>query len=711
MAISSVTNRVAYQANGSSAVFNFPYQFDASVELSVFLYNSSASAPALIIPQVLNTHYVISSTAQQTSGIYKFGADVVFNSSPGIEPVVVMFRSSVITNTFSIPQNGPVPSSGLNNALDHMTLIMQRLQDQTTRSVRLPDGMFTNFDPTLPANLRQSVGRRLVVGSTGWTFDELAVGNYIPNTVIVALTNSNVVSLGGAAAGLYLTSNGSSAPTWGPLVLGSGAVPVSSISGILPVDNGGTGTGTSYIRYGVAFASSATQMANTAAGGADVPLLGNGLAAPSFRALTLSSGSSVAGTLPVGNGGTGQAAFTATALLFASSATQIASISSAADGRLLTSHGSSAPSFDAPAITSFNSGVLAVSFGGTGTGTAYIQYGVFFGSSATQMANTSAGGKDQPLVGNSGAAPSYQPINMASGSSVTGGLGVSNGGTGVTALAPQFGVVYMSSTTQMAVVPSAASGQFLQANGSSAPSFASVTVSPIATAVKTAAYNATAADDVLLVSSSNFTVNLYGATGNSGRKLTILKTDTNLAFGITVAGSNATINQSLSTTLNTQGESLDLVCDGTNWVAKRTINQSTNSSLAPTLQGFGTVSANSMYTQRIGDCLVVQGSFVTGSIVAQSAFIQFGVAAVGDVTVDTTKSGANLLTGEFIVGNASVASGTGTIISPVANDTKVFMGIASASDNPGNPARANSFVLNGQSIQYKFKVPILGWKG
>lgn len=371
MSISTVTNRREYQADGTSAVFNFQYEFFQQSDLGVFVYNSSVVLGGIITPKVLNTDYVISGTTNN-SGIYPNGANIIFNSSPNAQAVVVIFRSSVITNSFNVGQNGTIPSTALNNELDYLTLISQRLQDQITRAVRLADGFFGTFDSSLPANLKTSAGKRLIVNSSanGWTFDE-TLGQYIQNTVVIATTNSSITSLGGATSGLFLQSQGSSAPTWGTPSL-------ATLTGILPTANGGTGTGSSFTRGQLVFAGSSGIFDRSAGmswdengvltvgssfAGAQVftpgTLRSAALSAAPVRSDAtglLSVGSTsltaeVSGILPTGRGGTNNSSFTQYGVVYAPQSNQLATVPSAASGLVLTSAGSSAPSFQPVSVT------------------------------------------------------------------------------------------------------------------------------------------------------------------------------------------------------------------------------------------------------------------------------------------------------------------------------------------------------------------------
>ncbi len=229
MAISTVTNRVGYQGDGTSAVFAFPYRFHALTDLGVFVYNSSVVVGSVINPLVLNAAgglgYTISAT-QAAGGIYPNGGSVIFNSSPSAQAVVVIFRSSVVTNSFIVGQNGAIPSVGLNNEIDYLTIISQRLQDQTTRSVRLPDGFFGTFDTSLPPVMRaESV---VIANSTatgfamGPTASEIANAN---SSALLSLAYSVAagVSAGAAAASAAL-ANSAAVSVGNNLVLVNSAV-------------------------------------------------------------------------------------------------------------------------------------------------------------------------------------------------------------------------------------------------------------------------------------------------------------------------------------------------------------------------------------------------------------------------------------------------------------------------------------------------------
>lgn len=212
MPISSVTNRVSYQCDGTSAVFAFPYRFHAHADLQGFIYNSSLSEPNIIRALELNASggfgFTVSATADQ-SNVYPNGGSVVLNSAPNAQCVIVVFRSSAITNGFSISKNGPIPSSGINNAFDYLTMLIQRGQDLLTRSVRLPDGYPRTFNPTLPNTIVASSVLMFNSGATGFAIGPTAYE--IANAQSSALSAANSEASANASA----TAAGSAAVSVG----------------------------------------------------------------------------------------------------------------------------------------------------------------------------------------------------------------------------------------------------------------------------------------------------------------------------------------------------------------------------------------------------------------------------------------------------------------------------------------------------------------
>lgn len=150
MGVSSTTNRVKLAGNGSSTTFAFPYYFFNQSDLLVFVYDTLLGG---ITSYILNTDYTISGTANY-QGIYPSGANVVFGDYvPLSTDIVVIVRNPSEVQNFNILENGIIPSTSLVQQLDYLTLLIQRLEDQVSRSMFVPDGAGEAFNGALPSNI------------------------------------------------------------------------------------------------------------------------------------------------------------------------------------------------------------------------------------------------------------------------------------------------------------------------------------------------------------------------------------------------------------------------------------------------------------------------------------------------------------------------------------------------------------------------------
>lgn len=337
MGISSVTNRVSYVGDGSSATFAFPYEFFAPLDLNVFIYNSSTQQAT---QQVLNTNYTLGGTPN-SQGVYTQGGSVIFTSSIPQSLYVVIARDPSRVQNYALLQNGAINSLALVQEFDYTTLLIQRLHDKAIRSLRFPDGYAGTLDIQVPAGT--AAGKYMQIDSSGlrfeWVYPSLyfgpigypLVGNgsSTPATfqalslvgsgvsgvlagqnggtgfggpwqqyaAVYADTTGSLNYVPNAGAGLVLTTNASSAPSW--------QSPQVAQSGILPVVNGGTGVGT--LPTGTLLVmSSALQMTGLALGLTDQVLIGATGGLPTWGRVNLASGSSVVSVLGIVNGGTGQ---------------------------------------------------------------------------------------------------------------------------------------------------------------------------------------------------------------------------------------------------------------------------------------------------------------------------------------------------------------------------------------------------------------------
>ncbi len=496
MGLSSITNRMAYAGDGSSAVFPFPYYFFHTNDLAVYLYDTGSS---VIYPQSLGTNYSVGGYVTQ-QGVYPNGGNVIMNSAFPSNLDLVITRNPALTQIFTLSQNAPINALAITQQFDYLTALTQSLQDQVSRAVQLPNGLGpfngSTFSTVLPQNisLPSMGGSPLVLnsGATGWTFGLVAIGasgavsylgtlpvinggtgNNTPLNPFGVMYGASATQMGETAAGSFpqvLLAQNSSAPTWGLTIIGSGAVQSQSVTGILPTFSGGTGTGSSsfYPQFGLIYSSSSTQFGSIPMAASGLVLTANASSFPTFQQFSLGS-SAFVGVLPIINGGTGVPSFLSqTGLVVASSASQLSQVPQAASGLVLTSLASSNPTFQQISLGSSAAiiGVLPVANGGSGV-SSFNPLGVIVASSATQHSQVPQTAAGLILTAVASSNPTFQQINLGTSPGLTGTLPVANGGTGQITFPPG-NVIFGSGVSSLASL-GGATGQVLTFQGSSAP--------------------------------------------------------------------------------------------------------------------------------------------------------------------------------------------------------------------------------------------------
>ena len=135
--------------------------------------------------------------------------------------------------------------------------------------------------------------------------------------------------------------------------------------------------------------------------------------------------------VPATAGGTGQTSYAVGDLIYADTTTTLAKLPDVATGNALISGGVGvAPSWGKIGLTTHVSGTLPVGNGGTGQASNLTQYGIVYGSTTTAMATTAAGTSTQVLHGNASGAPTFSAVSLTA--DVSGTLPVANGGFGNT---------------------------------------------------------------------------------------------------------------------------------------------------------------------------------------------------------------------------------------------------------------------------------------
>lgn len=278
---------------------------------------------------------------------------------------------------------------------------------------------------------------RTVAFPNGWGVNTSTFNPQLPTTANLASSAGLYLAINTSATGFMFT--GSSTLPTGPsgyVWTGNGVglpatfqqlnIGGSSVSGTLSLSNGGTG-GLVPSEWGVVYASSATQLATTVPGPVGLPLMANASSAPSFQQLPYVTAGS--GAIPTSLGGTGGTVTPPSWAVAVGSGNSIGYVLPAAGGQVLLSNNSSAPSFGFTPVANA-SGVLSIANGGTNQGS-FNQYSLVYASVPSQLSGLSSVASGYPLISQGSAAPAYLPLSVNSGF-VTGTLGIGFGGTGQT---------------------------------------------------------------------------------------------------------------------------------------------------------------------------------------------------------------------------------------------------------------------------------------
>lgn len=294
----------------------------------------------------------------------------------------------------------------------------------------------------------------------------ITAGN--PGEVLTSQGGSNIAMTWSAPSTGTVTSIGMTVPA----TIFSVSPSTITTSGTFSITASGTSGGVPYFSSASTIGSSSLLTASQlvlgggagtapsvlAAGSQYVPLT-MGASVPGYTALALGQTAATSGQLLVSRGGTGQDFSSSSGAIFVTSGTFSAGLLPVVDGGTgLTGGTSGGVLYFSSASTIASSGLLTSS---------QLVLGGGAGSAPTSLA---AGSQYQVLrMGASN--PGYGAVDLAQSAAVTGVLPIANGGTDNGSLAVTAGGVIYTDGTKLQNVGAGSSGNVLQSNGASAPTW------------------------------------------------------------------------------------------------------------------------------------------------------------------------------------------------------------------------------------------------
>lgn len=191
MGVSTTTNRMVYAGDGSTLTFSFPYYFFKQADLVVYLYDTVAGG---IVQQVLGTNYSISGTPN-AQGLYQNGANIVMSVAPPSTSILVVIRSPSPVQNYALLQNGNISSTALVQQFDYLTLLIQRLEDQISRCVYIPDGIGSAFSGQLP-NIMALAGSELAYLQVNQAANGITISNSVPSAATMSIPYTSLQTAG-----------------------------------------------------------------------------------------------------------------------------------------------------------------------------------------------------------------------------------------------------------------------------------------------------------------------------------------------------------------------------------------------------------------------------------------------------------------------------------------------------------------------------------
>jgi hypothetical protein len=180
MTVSSSTNRASYSGNGSLTTFAYGFKVFDQGDLTVILRAANGTETV----QTITTHYTVTGVGSASGG------NVVFGTAPASGVTVVIIREQPLTQGLDLVPNDPFPAQSLEESLDKLTFVDQRLSESIDRALTFSVGDFVT-DATLPFK-EQRVGKVLAFNET--TGDPEA-GPTIADTQSIANVSADIALL------------------------------------------------------------------------------------------------------------------------------------------------------------------------------------------------------------------------------------------------------------------------------------------------------------------------------------------------------------------------------------------------------------------------------------------------------------------------------------------------------------------------------------
>ena len=147
MTVSSATNKVSYNGNGSTTVFAYGFKIFDQDDLTVILRNASGGETT----QSISTNYTVSGVGSASGG------NVTMGTAPASGESLTIIREQSLTQGLDLVPNDPFPATLVEDTLDKITFMVHQHEETLNRTIKgsktttITDPSFTE-DATARAN-------------------------------------------------------------------------------------------------------------------------------------------------------------------------------------------------------------------------------------------------------------------------------------------------------------------------------------------------------------------------------------------------------------------------------------------------------------------------------------------------------------------------------------------------------------------------------
>ena len=126
MTVSSATNKVQYNGNGSTTVFAYTFKIFNQNDLTVIVRSAIGTETV----KTITTHYTVSGVGG--SG----GGNVTMLTAPASGETLTVLREQDLIQELDLVENDPFPAQSLEDALDKLTFMVQQHSEEIDRTIK-----------------------------------------------------------------------------------------------------------------------------------------------------------------------------------------------------------------------------------------------------------------------------------------------------------------------------------------------------------------------------------------------------------------------------------------------------------------------------------------------------------------------------------------------------------------------------------------------